>query len=435
MVYSPQTHVDLPATSPGSRAARLNHMESGINDAGGAVGGVAAAHVFPDVALVETVYAPTITTTSSTGSAATSISGGITAADMLAASPHNLMTGKVGLIGTKRTNLVAIAAGFYAPNWKCASNGTSGTAIYPTSSWGVQFYCAGTRYVEILAGGPETSYLHAWVDDRMVTVLPQTPSWTVGGVTNKYKIDHGALNDGAPHLVRIMLHKAGLAKIFVESTGNIWEAPPPGPRVFYLGDSIGGYTANTGYELGSWFPRFCNIAGIRDFWNGTLPGTGPNNVNGGFLNYKTRATTDATPSDADQVIVTSWYNDRAAGRTPAQIAADTDTICTTLNAMSSSPQIIVASPYEPGGTAGSSFTNIDDAVQPVCEAAGAAYISFITGKCWDYNGDLLIQDGQTIYSGNLNYHISADNIHFNDRGHKYLAHRWLGYYKRLSGAV
>jgi hypothetical protein len=362
------------------------------------------------------------------GSSTTSIANGVVTASLSAPA------GKLGLIGTDADSLVAVRSGIYGPNWKAWFDGTSGAAPYPTSSFGVDFWVSGSQNVEFQTANANgtPSYIQLWVDDRMVNI-PMQPPWAAN-TTNTLKIN---LGDTGLHRVRLMTSSTGIGAVWTGPNGVIIAADPAGPRLFVLGDSMTeGYGYNTGGELGTWLPQFARAVGIHDYWNGGRGGTGFVRTNGLTPNFITRAGTEVVPSHADIVIVGSWWNDKAAGRTSSEIAAAVGSVLATISAMPNQPYVIVlGAPDVAAGVNGQDFLAIEAAVKPVVRSYGAAFVSPINGAVIDGAGNTLAVDGPWFTAQNRAAYINPfDNLHANDAGHSYIAMRMEQAYRVLSAA-
>ena len=230
-----------------------------------------------------------------------------------------------------------------------------------------------------------------------------------------------------------MVFGAALGKVYTESTGSVTAPPPSRPRVFVLGDStVTGTQYNTGEELGSWLPRFADLVGIRDYWNGGLAGTGYDVALFG-TNYKTRVMTDVVPSDADVVIVATPTNDLAT-RTNAQIAADVSTVVAALQNMPTHPRIIIVGALDSTGTNGTRFTDLDAAIITAISGK-AAFVSTVGGPLIGYAGQTLMASTPPwLTTETLPYVIAADNFHPNDAGHVAIAGRMQAMYMALEAA-
>jgi len=354
-------------------------------------------------------------------SSASTISGGVSMAALT--SP----AGKLEIIGADTSDLVVIGgqAGYLGPAWRVFSDGTSGTTG-PTSPLGLDFYVSGTRYVEFKAWSYAGGAVLIYVDDEPLSAVPMVPSPWTSNAFNTFKID---LGDAKTHRIRVLTHSMGIGSVWGQASGTMWAPSDVITRVAVLGDSMSeGTGMNTGTTVGTWLEKFANMAGIRDWWNGGVGGTGPNLVNGSYPNFKTRATTNIVGTDANIVFVGGYLNDKASGRSASQIATDYETIITILQAMSTDPLIICFGSPDPAGTNGSDFTAIDSAIKAKCIAAGVAWVSLVTGEVVNAAGEVVLLNGAWITTANKSTFIGTDNLHPNDAGHAYLAHRFLDAY-------
>lgn len=366
---------------------------------------------------------------SSNTSNTTSIASGITAADMAASSPNDLMKGKVALIGCTTATLQACGgvAGFYGPTWRQRL----GDAVYnatttggPSTPWGVAFWTYNTRYVEILVGCSSTAYIKAFVDGRQFTLEPEAPTWTSGGATNKYKLDFGTGNAGRPHKVELYLHwSVLLAKIFTESTGFVQAANLYGPKWLYLGDSIGDVASlYTGDHLAMWWQRAMRALGVQDHYLDCIGGTGYIHMNGSCDNYPTRMSNASNITNIynniDYIFCGSWYNDWSNGSSAASIASASATVNSNAAALTKKPRVIHLGSYDPSGSNTTAFNNNDAAMITQCATDKAAYISASQGKVYGFDGTLLLNAGPFMTSVTRGASIGGDAIHPTLLGHK-----------------
>jgi hypothetical protein len=357
----------------------------------------------------------------------TTISSGVLAATMIGT------PSRIGKIGTTLTNAVTIASTFVGPGWKeDYAAGTFGSAI--SSSWAADIWVSGSRYVEFIIGRSDltntlTASYRVWVDGKKKTDLPVTTGFGTSGQPATIKVDFGVGNT-KPHRVKLDMFGIALSDIWTEANGVVWAANPTGPRLFVLGPSLEQGTAgperHTGGELGTWFPRFANLVGITDWWNGSEGGTGPftDSPAGNFHDYVTRVTSTVVPADPDILIIGTWINDQGAGRTGAQIAADYGTAIDTVraSALGDIPIIVMGGIDSAAPTNTASMTAIDNLVKPVCITKGAAFVSGVTGEVVGFDGSVLATTHPWINSANKSIYISADNLHPTDAGQEYIAY-------------
>ena len=427
MVYKRPTTIEDGTTVV--NASYLGNVFDGIDEAkaaAGSGGGVSKSLRLRDLPAPSVIDAiAPLTTTIVANTSATSIASGVVAASMPA--PGGLLS----MIGCKATDLVnASGSGLYAPRWKAASDGTSGSVAFNTSSFGVDLMVAGSRYIEFQVAVSGSYAIKILVDDKPITDFPVVPAWAAN-VSNTVKVD---LVDVNPHRVRLMVNNAAIGNVWVSPGGAIWATKLKGPRLFVLGDSLTqGTQYNTGLELGTWLHRFAAHLGIDDYWNGGIAGTGPTTPASGYPAYTTRATNDAVPSGADIVIVGSHYNSRTD--TAANVQAAMSSIISALQAMPSAPQIVVFGAPDPTGVNAAPFPAMDSAVAATCAAKGVAYISPLTGLVFSSSGVQVFAGGPWFTAANKGSFISAgDNVHPTDAGHKYFERRMLESYKSLLAA-
>lgn len=356
-----------------------------------------------------------------------SIAGAITAFQM----PN--VEGKAAVVGAKISDLVnAQGSGSYAPNWKSASNGTSRSVADATSSFGLDMWVGGSRYVELQFACLPGFAVKVWIDGMPYTDLPVSPTWTAG-VVNTLKIDLGGADK--PRRVRVMVDKCAIGSVWVEANGVTWAPQLRGSRVLALADSLTQGTAfNTGGELGTWLPRFADHCNLGDYWNGGILGTGPTVGYNGFPNFQVRATQDVVPTDAKLILVGTWFNGRENGAS-ANATAITN-IISTLKGMASKPTIVVFGPPDPAGVnTTQALVDVDTAVRNACTTAGVAYISPLTGDVYAGTGTRLLDGDPWINAANRTALIASDNVHFTDQGHKVFGSRMAEAYSLIAANV
>ncbi|ULE33593.1 Ig-like domain-containing protein [Mycobacterium sp. IDR2000157661] len=390
----------------------------------------ATSRVLRAISISSKVLPATITT--GVNASTTSIAGGVEAANLGA--PE----GKISLIGTDADDLVQYQPGYWNPNWKTAQNGTVGVATNATSSWGIDMDVTGTRFVEFNVYAQGFPYVQIFVDDQKLSD-PFQPTWNAYG-QNTLKLDFGEGNSG-PHNVRVMLggiagqYGVAVGKVWTEAGGAVSAPPPTGPRLFILGDSTSAGSQNeTGYELGTWIPRFAEMAGISDFWNGAIVATSYEPSLFGFANFKTRAGTEVVPSAADVVIVATPNIDIFNGYKPADIATNVSNVVTTLSSMPNSPRIIIIGAFDATGVNGPVYTNVDAAIMPAI-AGRAAYVSTVGGPLIGYDGETLLASSTPwVTAENRQYILGGDGLHPNDAGQAGLAGKIFDAYTALEAA-
>lgn len=378
----------------------------------------------PDRALVDTPVSLTIT--AYPNQVTTTISSGYAALQM----PN--VAGKASVVGTHASNLVQMGAySFWGANWRANNDGTSGSHAGYTSSFGLDFWVGGSRYVEFSVGTLDTNLcaFKIWVDGRTLSDLPLTTTWT-NPSQNLLKID---LGNTSPHRVKLVVVFGGIGQVRLEPGGSMWPAKQEGPRVLVFGDSFTGVVAgnvNTGTELGTWFPRFASWIGADDFWNAAISGTGSIKTSGGFPNYQTRDNADVVPSNADLIFFGGWANDFTYALGDVQTAYGS--VLDTLIGMSSSPWVIpFGQPNPAPGTNDATFTAFDDAMRSVATGRGLAYVSFLTGKVYNETGTEVLDMGPAVTTANRSLLIGNDNWHASDLGHKVVAARMYTAYRAL----
>ncbi|QDF18816.1 hypothetical protein SEA_SCENTAE_97 [Gordonia phage SCentae] len=347
--------------------------------------------------------------------AVTSIEDGVTAFAL----PD--IESRAALVGAEISDLVnAQASGSWAPNWKSANDGTTRTVADATSSFGLDMWVGGTRYIEFQLATLPGYGIKVWVDGLPYSDLPTSPPWTAGQV-NTLKVDFGFVN--GPRRVRLMVDRCAIGEVWTEPDGIVWSPALDGQRLLVLGDSLAqGTPYNAGGELGTWVPRLAEYLGCEDYWNAAIAGTGPTVGYSGYPNFQVRATQDVVPTDAELVFVGSWFNGRENGGS-ANAAAIT-AIINTLQGMASDPTVVVFGPPDPAGVnTDAAMLAVDTAVREACATAGVAYVSPLTGDVYAETGTRVLNGDPWVTLENRSTLIAADEIHFTDQGHKVFASR------------
>lgn len=338
----------------------------------------------------------------------------------------DLPSGVFTYLGTEASGLVDVqGTTAHGARWKLG-----GATAYAIAPWAIKFHVSKSRYVEFLlapTSSTATASIRLSVDGVEASIIPMTfPAWPLN-VFSTVRIDLGPEPRPNNPVIRIdMSENMLLSKVWVENGGVITPAAKRGRRYLFHGDSLTeGETQNTGGSLGSYVGYMPKLLNVDDVWNSGIRGSGPNTAGGlPALNYKDRINTDVVPARPDYLIINGWYNDRAAGRTAAQIAADIDEIIRRARTMIPTyTKIVVIGSPDPTGTSDASFIAIDTAVRAVCAAANIWYISATTGQIWDAVGALAASQSPWITTANKTWVIGSDNLHPTDLGHQYMATR------------
>jgi lysophospholipase L1-like esterase len=326
-------------------------------------------------------------------------------------------------LGTRTEYLINVqGSGGFGSRWK---NGN--TATVSTNPWGIQFRATKTRYVELMVAPVNAdASIRISIDGVEESAIPLTfPSMPLN-VFSTIKIDLGTTV--RPNGAVIKLNFASnmlFGRLWIESTGNVSPVAEHGRRILFHGDSLTqGESQNTGSDLGSYVGYMDRYLKSNDIWNSGVRGTGPNQTSTNGGNYKTRATTDVVPAKPDIVIVSGFFNDRSAGRTPAQVGADFATTINNINTLSIKPIIIATgSPDPTGGSNATEWANFDNAIQAAVGPLGVCYVSQSTGKITWSDGTTATTQGPWITPAITSWFLGNDGLHPTDIGHQYLASR------------
>lgn len=326
-------------------------------------------------------------------------------------------------IGTRVSDLVNVqGSGGYGSKWK---NG--GSAAFSTTPWGIQFRASKTRYVELMiAPVNANASIRISVNGVEESAIPLTFPNMPLNVFSTVKIDLGPEPRPTGAAIKVNFSTNMLfGRVWAESTGNISPIVEPGKRIVFHGDSLmQGETQNTGDDLGSYVGYMDRYLKTNDIWNSGVRGTGANTASGNGGNYQTRATTDVANSNADIVIVGGFFNDRAAGRTPAQVAADLRQTVLNIQVMANKPIIIVmGSPDPTGGSNATEWATFDNAIQASVGPLGVPYVSQSTGQIKWADGTVATTQGPWITPAITSWFIGSDGLHPTDVGHQYMATR------------
>jgi lysophospholipase L1-like esterase len=202
----------------------------------------------------------------------------------------------------------------------------------------------------------------------------------------------------------------------------VWRAPFTGKRIMASGDSLtAGSSFNTGAGNGTWFHRFCRILGYEDAWNTAIGGTGYIADNSGTSVPLLSRVSDVTSYAPDRLIVWAGYNDNGQAQTAIDTAARAyfRQLASALDSYT-----VVIGCWSPTGSPANSLINTDETLRQAAVDFKLPFVSPITGKVYNADGQLVAALGAWITAANASRFVNGtDNIHPTDAGHTYLARR------------
>lgn len=326
-------------------------------------------------------------------------------------------------IGTRVSDLVNVqGSGGYGSKWK---NG--GSAAFSTTPWGIQFRATKTRYVELMVAPVNANAsMRINVNGVEESAIPLTFPNMPLNVFSTVRIDLGPEPRATGAVIKVNFSTNMLfGRLWIDSIGNVSPVAESGKRIVFHGDSLmQGETQNTGDDLGSYVGYMDRYLKTNDIWNSGIRGSGPNTTSSNGGNYQTRATSDIVNSNADIVVVGGFFNDRAAGRTAAQVGADMRQTVLNIQTMPNKPIIIVmGSPDPTGGSNATEWATFDNAIQSAVGSLGVCYVSQSTGKITWADGTTATTQGPWITTAITSWSTGNDGLHPTDIGHQYMATR------------
>ena len=271
-----------------------------------------------------------------------------------------------------------------------------------------------------------TKYLNAAqavrikVDGQRVSDLPQPFGGTTLGSRHVYKVDFGSSQTRRITIETVYTPFGG---IYLPAGASLTKAPPLANRWMVLGDSItAGSGVNTAFGLNSWILRAANYLYWDDPWNQAVGGTGYVADNSGAsVPLGERVAADVAPYDPDQLVIWAGYNDVLEPQ--ASIAAAASDLYAQLATAAPNADVYVVGVWSPTGTAGPTSIATDETLRAAAATAGLPFISPITGRIYDGDGDLVSSQRPWITDANAATYVGSDGRHPNDAGHAYIAQR------------
>jgi lysophospholipase L1-like esterase len=202
-------------------------------------------------------------------------------------------------------------------------------------------------------------------------------------------------------------------------------------RMFVTGDS---WCVGNASTILNTFPGYlADLLGVRNVWNGGVPGTGYLAAGGGTLTCRQRIS-DIVDCSPDILVVTHGYNDASMNMALLQ-----SEVTVTLRTIRSQPALtsmpIILCPFGGNHDPNTQSIPVETAVRAGSAALNDPGIYFIptTGGP---NGPWMTGTGNTgapAGNGNCDLYISVDAVHPNDAGHAYLAGRMADEITRIVG--
>lgn len=250
-----------------------------------------------------------------------------------------------------------------------------------------------------------------YVDGKRVTDLPQATGAAADGTGYCLKLDFGIV---AQRRITFEARSMPFAGLWVTPGENV---TPGGfhTRVIALGDSLTqGSDVNTGGPLGTWFPRFCQMAGVDDPWNQAIGGSGYTVAGQGttFINRLA----DVTSYNPGAVIVWGGYNDGTTS-----LAAPAGTLFSAIRSALPDVEVYVFGIWSPFAAPGPGAFARDAELRVAASTAGCPFVSLITGDVYDRNGAIAAGYEPFITSPDQTAAWIGDSVHPNDVGHRELA--------------
>lgn len=257
------------------------------------------------------------------------------------------------------------------------------------------------------------------VDNHKLTDLMTSPGSVSAGSRYVLKFDFGTTG---PRKIRLDMYTMPFGGIYVGPNDSVWRVPLTGKRIAASGDSLtAGSSFNAGAGNGTWFHRFCRLLGYEDSWNTAIGGTGYLADNSGASVPLGARITDVTGPAPDRVLVWAGYNDNGLG--VAAIDAAARAYYRQLTSALDS-YVVVIGCWSPSGSPAGSLVSTDETLRQAAADYKMPFISPITGRVYDTNGQMVADLGPWITAANaVRFVNTTDNVHPTDAGHAYLARR------------
>jgi len=263
-----------------------------------------------------------------------------------------------------------------------------------------------------------------YINDRKVTDLTQSiPGPPSAGSSNVLKVDLGSVDVWK---IRFEVATMPFGGIYSEPTSTVFPTLPPHLRVMGFGDSItDGSGQNTGAGQGTWLKRFGRLLGLADTWDQSRGGTGYITP-GSFTTLPDRALRDVVRYSPDIVIMWAGYNDQSSN--PVTLQQIADAANETIDLIRSNlPNclLVMGGVWNPTGVTGATSNGTNDTLRGVAFSRDLPFVDMINGKTYNSFEQVTWDNGAPwITTTNASTFVGADNVHPNDEGHRYLAHKW-----------
>lgn len=270
-----------------------------------------------------------------------------------------------------------------------------------------------------------------YVNDLKVTDLTQDmPGPPVAGTSNVLKVDLGSVNVWK---IRFEMTTCPFGGIYTGPNDTLWPTDRTSPRIMGFGDSItDGSAQNQGAGQGTWLKRFGRLAGAPDTWDQARGGTGYITP-GTFVPLPDRAQRDVVAYDPDVVIMWAGYNDQTVVQT--DLLAIRNAALRTIDIIQAgvpNVDIIMGGIWQPTGSPTQSPILTNEVLKQVAFLKDLPFVEMLTGKVYDRYENVVLDSGEPwITTINASTFVGADNVHPNNAGHQYLAHKWFAAYSAL----
>jgi len=276
-----------------------------------------------------------------------------------------------------------------------------------------------------------TGSLFRIIVDGQYTKLPTT-SFSAAG-NGFVTLDFTAVGGRKPRniIIEAMKECSFGQTVAVSSTETVQKPGGAARKMYVLADSFGVGNATMVFNC---FPGYLgDLLGIRNVWNGGVPGTGwVADASGTALKARDRIQ-DVVDCAPDLLLITMGYNDTALGTMTALQAEVALTLRTIRSRSVLSDTLIILCPFGGNHIAATQSIPVENAIQAAAASLGDPGIYFIPSTGGP-NGPWFTGTGCTATpngTGNCDIYISSDNTHPNDAGHAYLAGRLADEIMRL----
>lgn len=383
----------------------------------------------PPLSISDQLYSGTAPVITNTQSASTTLAGGIKWA------PDD-----VTLSGSdKRGTFTYLGAGDFIkgtvtpdPNFVLPLSRYPNTYSSGQSNFAYEFMFSGQTFELKYKYISTATRYRLYINDRKVTDLAQqVPGPPSAGSSNVLKVDLGSVDIWK---IRFEVTTMPFGGVFTFPTDTVWPTLGPAVRIAGLGDSItDGSSQNTGAGQGTWLKRFGRLIGCADTWDQSRGSTGYITP-GSFATIPDRVLRDIVPYRPDFVILWAGYNDQSSNSaTLESIRVAFNRTVDLIQSNLPTTKIIVGGVWNPTGTVGLSTSSTNDVLKAAAFAKDLPFVDMIAGKVYDTFERVVWDNGEAwITTSNASTFVGGDNVHPNDVGHQYLAHKWAAAFSSLS---